>query len=48
LHDVLCEIICFPFKSIHKFWISGNFPETALQTINYRQATHHVMLIYGF
>jgi len=28
------------FESMHKFWVSRNFPETVWWTITYRQATH--------
>jgi len=33
-------------ESIRKFWVSGNFPETVWRTMNCRQATHLILLVF--
>jgi len=35
-----------PVELIRKLWVSGKFPETAWRTMNYRKATHPILLIF--
>jgi len=35
-----------PVELIRKLWDSGKFPETAWRTMNYRKATHPILLIF--